>query len=84
MKKYYDHLSKVSDRLRVKRDLLGEKVNNIIPPELTTIICRLDAPLYRLNNSDTLFRDKKQNDQFREELAKKHKEFFRSRWNPFG
>lgn len=76
LKIYYDHLAKVSDRLQVNREHLGEQVNNILPPELTNIICRFDAPLYRLNNSDTLFRDKKQIDQFRKELDKKHQEFF--------
>ncbi len=82
LEQYRNQLSQVSESF--SRKALNEAVGKILPPPLVDIICKLDAPLYRLNNSPVLFNNKQQIDQFREELTKKYNESFSSKKRFFG
>ncbi len=82
MEQYRNQLSKVGERLG--REALNSAVGDILPPPLINIICKLDAPLYHLDSSPTLFSNKEEVDKFREKLTKKQNENPPSRWNPMG
>ncbi len=72
MEKYRNELSKVSEKLG--REALNESIGKIVPSTIINMIAKLDTPLYRLNDSPTLFSNKKEVEDFREEITKKYKE----------
>lgn len=83
--KYCKLLSQASEQFQVKHELLDSALKRAFPTSIVDMIRGYDnTPLYRLNNSDTLFRDseqkkvcnRKQADQLREELTKKYKGSF--------